>query len=161
VEVRGNLFARNDAGVALAPRSQGLTFSANAFIGNHDPVQMRGTGEDNNDWRGNYWSDALVYDRDGDGVSELPYRLESSYEVLADRHPTLAFFSNTPAADALDLASRLFPLFAPRPRLTDPAPLVRPPLDDWLRGDKPRRAPLVATGAMLLLLAAAAKKVLA
>jgi nitrous oxidase accessory protein len=165
VEVRGNLFARNDAGIALEPRSQGLAIWENAFIGNRDPVLKRGTGADGNQWavggRGNYWSEALVYDRDGDGVSELPYRLESTWEVLADRHPTLAFFGGTPAADALDLASRLFPLFAPRPRLTDPAPLVRAPLDDWLRGEPPHRAPLALTGAAMLLLAALARKALA
>jgi nitrous oxidase accessory protein len=157
VDVQGNLIARNQVGIALEPRSRGLVFSRNAFIGNHDAVQMRGTGDaDGNDWRGNYWSEAVVYDRDGDGVSEVPFRVESTWEVLADRYPALAFFSGTQAADAIDLASRLFPLFAPRPRLTDPAPLTRPPLDEWLSGERPRRAGLVLAGVGLLALAAAA-----
>jgi nitrous oxidase accessory protein len=169
VEVRHNLIARNDVGLALEPRSRGLAIWENAFIGNGVEVQMMGTGAtDGNQWavggRGNYWSDAVVYDRDGDGVSDVPYRLESTWEALADRHPTLAFFAGTPAADAIDLGARLFPLFQPRPKLTDPAPLTRPPLDEWLTGERPHRPALALAGLGLLALAAggarAARRVL-
>jgi nitrous oxidase accessory protein len=161
VELQRNLIARNDVGIALEPRSRGLRIWENAFVGNHDAIQMRGAGAtDGNQWavggRGNYWSDAVVYDRDGDGVSDVPFRVESTYEVLADRYPALMFFSGTSAADAIDLASRLFPLFAPRPKLTDPAPLVHPPLDEWLSGERPQRAGLVLAGVGLLALAALA-----
>jgi nitrous oxidase accessory protein len=159
VEVEANLIARNQVGVALQPRSQGIRLWNNSFVGNHDPVQMRGSGgADGNQWavggRGNFWSEAVVYDRDGDGVSEVPFRVESTYEVLADRYPSLAFFSGTPAADSIDLASRLFPLFAPRPKLTDPAPLVHPPLSEWLSGESPRRPGMALAGIGLLALAA-------
>jgi nitrous oxidase accessory protein len=154
VEVEGNLLARNDVGVALQPRSRGLVIRGNAFIGNRDSVQLRGSGEaGGNDWRGNYWSEAVVYDRDGDGVSDVPFRVESSFEVLADRYPALAFFSGTSAAEAVDLGSRLFPLFAPRPRLTDPAPLVHPPLTAWLTGERARSPSLLLAGVGLLALA--------
>jgi nitrous oxidase accessory protein len=136
VDVRGNLVARNDVGMALQPLSRRIRFWENAFVGNRQQVQLLGTGTaEGNEWsvdgRGNYWSDALVYDRDGDGVSELPYRAESTYEVLADRYAALAFFDGTPAAEAIDLAARLFPLFAPRPKLTDARPLVAPALTAW------------------------------
>jgi nitrous oxidase accessory protein len=158
VEVRGNLIARNQVGVALQPRSRGIVIAANSFIGNREPVELRGAGATENDWRGNYWSDAVVYDRDGDGISDVPFSVESSYEVLADRYPALAFFSGTSAAEAIDLASRLFPLFAPRPRLTDPAPLVHPPLNEWLAGE-PAKSPLFAlAGAGMLALALGATR---
>jgi len=155
VDVRANLIARNDVGVALQPSSRGLRIWENAFLGNHADVQMVGTGAvDGNDWavggRGNYWSNAIVYDRNGDGVSDVPYRVESTYEVLADRYPSLAFFDGTPAADAIDLGARLFPMFAPRPKLTDPAPLVHPPLTDWLAGERSHRPGLALAGIGLL-----------
>src|SRR5262249_17354473 len=120
-----------------------------------------GTAEGNEwsvDGRGNYWSDAVIYDRDGDGVSELPYRAESTYEVLAERYAALGFFDATPGAEAIDLASRLFPLFAPRPKLTDPPPLAAAPLTTWTGsretagGDRG----LAALGVALLALAGAA-----
>jgi len=140
VDVRGNLIARNDVGIALEPRSRGIRLWENAFVGNRTQVQLVGTGTaEQSAWavggRGNHWSDAVPYDRDGDGISELPYRAESTYEALADRHPPLAFFAGTAAAEALDLAARLFPVFAPRPKLTDPHPLVHPPLTAWTRND--------------------------
>jgi hypothetical protein len=78
--------------------------------------------------------------------------------VLADRVPVLAFFDATPGAEAIDLAARLFPLFAPRPKLTDPHPLVRPPLTAWTDGSVAGGGDrgLAAVGAAMLGLAAAA-----
>ncbi|HYV43244.1 MAG TPA: nitrous oxide reductase family maturation protein NosD [Myxococcaceae bacterium] len=162
-EVEGNLVARNDVGVTLQPSSRGLRFWDNAFLGNREQVVVQGTasGADGNAWasggRGNYWSDAVVYDADGDGVSELPYRAESTYEALADRVPELAFFAGSPAADAVDAAARLFPIFAVRPRMEDPHPLVSPPLTDWTasRDVEARSAVLPLTSAGLLALAGA------
>ena len=159
LEVRGNLFARNDVAVALQPSGSGAVFWENAFIGNHLQVQVQGTGNAaRTQWssggRGNYWSDALVYDGEGTGVSTLPYRPESSYEVLADRYPSLAFFDGTPSADAIDMAARLFPLFAHQPRLTDAHPLVRPPLDDWTLNKSERAGHLSAAGGSIFVLAA-------
>jgi nitrous oxidase accessory protein len=160
-EVRGNLIARNDVGIALEPLCRGIQIWENAFIGNRTQVEMMGTGSgDANRWavdgRGNFWSDAVVYDPDGDGISNLPYRVESTYEVLADRFPVLAFFDGTPGAEAIDLGARLFPLFAPRPKLTDPSPLVRPMLTPWTesREDAPGGPGLLLAGASLLSLVA-------
>jgi nitrous oxidase accessory protein len=155
VDVRANLIARNDVAVAMDPRSRGVRVWENAFIGNRSELQLRGSGAvDGTTWaiggRGNYWTDAVIYDRDGDGVSDVPYRVESTYEVLADAHPSLAFFAGTPAADAIDLGARLFPLFAPRPKLIDPAPLAHPPLTDWLAGPAAPRAGLTVAGLCLL-----------
>jgi nitrous oxidase accessory protein len=132
-EIHGNLVARNGVGIALEPSSHGVKIWENAFTGNRVQVQINGTGNALKDtWavggRGNYWSDALVYDPDGAGVSRVPHREDSTFEVLSDRYPGLAFFDGAPAGEAIDLASRLFPLFAPRPKMEDPAPLARPPV---------------------------------
>jgi nitrous oxidase accessory protein len=160
VDVRGNLIARSDVGVALQPLSERIRFWDNAFVGNRTQVQVLGTGTaERNEWsvdgRGNYWDDAVAYDRDGDGVSEVPYRLDSTYEALADRHPVLAFFDGTPGAEALDTASRLFPIFAPRPKLVDEHPLVRPALTAWTesRDVAQPSAALVVVGAALVTVA--------
>ncbi len=160
VDVRGNLIARNDVGVALQPLSRRIRFWENAFVGNRTQVQVLGAGSaEENVWavdgRGNYWSDAVVYDADGDGVSELPYRAERTYEALADRYPVLAFFDGAPGAEAIDLAARLFPIFAPRPKLTDPHPLRHPPLSPWTESRDARGGDrtLAVAGAGLLALA--------
>lgn len=162
VEVQGNLVARNDVGVVLQPSSRGIQLWENAFLGNRTQVQVQGSGSDPaaNAWavggRGNYWSDALVYDRDGDGVSEVPYRAESTYEVLAERRPELAFFAGSPATDAIDAAARLFPIFAPTPRMEDPRPLAAAGLSGWTgpEVDSAGSPELTLAGAGLVLLAA-------
>jgi nitrous oxidase accessory protein len=172
VDVRGNLIARSGVGVALQPASRRIRFWDNTFVGNRAHVRVQGGGSaSGNEWsvagRGNHWSDAVLYDRDGDGVSEIPFRIDSTYEVLADRYPALRFYDATPGSEAIDLAARLFPVFAPRPLLADPHPLVDPSLTAWTQSrDAPRdRSPLAAAGAVLLGFAggtlAAARRLLA
>jgi len=155
VRVTGNLIARNEVGVGMLPMVRRIQFGGNAFVGNRSPVRVSGEGSaDGNDWspagRGNYWSDAVVYDKDGDGVSDIPYRVESTYEGLSERHPNLAFFEGSPGAQAIDDASRLFPIFAPRPKLTDAHPLMRPPLSDWSGRGESRRGNLTLAGGGML-----------
>jgi nitrous oxidase accessory protein len=158
VDVRGNLVARNDVGLGLQPSSRRIRFWDNAFLGNRTQVQVLGSGTaEGNVWavdgRGNYWSDAVSYDADRDGISDVPYRAESTYEVLADRYPVLGFFDGTPSAEAIDQAARLFPIFAPRPKLTDPHPLMVPPLTAWTRTDSAVESPGGMLGAGVVLLA--------
>lgn len=137
VEVERNFIARNRVGIALLPLTRRIEVYENTFVGNGRHVEMRGAGSaDGNTWsrngRGNYWSDVTVWDPDNDGVSNIPVRFENLYEVLGDKYPVLAFFDGTPAASAIDSAARLFPIFNPRPYLTDPHPLAaRPVLTAW------------------------------
>lgn len=161
VRVTGNLIARNDVGVGMLPLVRRVAFGGNAFVGNRVPVRVSGEGTaDGNDWspggRGNYWSDAVVYDGNGDGLSDIPYRAEKSYEALSERHPNLAFFDGSPGAQAIDDAARLFPIFAPRPRLTDAHPLMQPPVSAWSGHGESRRGGLALAGAALVALAALA-----
>jgi nitrous oxidase accessory protein len=156
VDVHANLIARNDVGIAVQPLSRRVRFWENALVGNRTQVQVVGSGNaDGNVWavdgRGNYWSDAVVYDTDRDGVSELPHRVESTYEALADRHPVLAFFDGTPGAEALDRAARWFPIFAARPKLTDPRPLAEPLLTEWTRTAETASGTGLAVAGMSLL----------
>jgi nitrous oxidase accessory protein len=131
-----NLFAYNEIGVTMLPLVQRNTFSANTFADNGEQVAVAGSGDlMRNYWSedgvGNYWSDYAGFDADRDRVGDLPYAAASFYESLLGRYPELRLFQLSPAAQALDLAARAFPIFQPHPKLADPAPLMAPPVVAW------------------------------
>jgi nitrous oxidase accessory protein len=110
------------------------------------------------DGRGNYWSDYAGYDADADEIGDLPYAAKSLYESLAGAHPELRLFQLGPAADALDLAAKAFPIFAPQPKMADPHPLTAPPSLPPAPGIAP--APVLANLAASLALVGMALAVL-
>ncbi len=130
--VARNVLSGNDVGLSILPGVSGNVFTENAFEDNLQQVSMRGGGRlSGNAWerdgRGNFWSDYAGYGRAGAAVGALPYRVESAWESLTDRQPSARFFAFTPAAQAVDLAARAFPIFRPKAVLEDPSPLLRAP----------------------------------
>ena len=129
---RRNLVAGNDAGVSLSPSVSRVAFTENAFIANRVEVEVLGSvPADRNVWsvdgRGNYWSDYVGFDADGDGIGDTPYRVEHFIEHLGERWPAVGLLRFGPAAEALEMAARAFPVVKPATVVTDPHPLVRPP----------------------------------
>ena len=156
-EINGNIIAYNDIGVSVMPSIRRNAFVANNFTGNDEQVEVRGGGVlSGNVWskdgRGNFWSDYVGYDEDGDGVGEIPYKAESLFESLVDKNPSLRIFAYSPASKALELASKAFPVIKPVPKLTDEHPLVRPGvvIEPEGRSETPRGL-LLASASMAIL----------
>jgi len=146
-DISGNVVAFNDIGVSLMPSIRRNAFLDNSFIDNEEQVEVRGGGElAGNDWSrdgsGNYWSDYVGYDENGDGIGEIPYKSESLFESLIDSKPELRVFVFSPVAKAIELASEAFPVIKPEPKLTDEHPLVwkelPPGLESSGKGFSPR-----------------------
>lgn len=128
----GNLVAFNDIGVLFTASVERNRFSGNAFVSNGEAVAVSGSGVlEGNLWTvdgaGNHWDDYRGYDANGDGVGDIPYRLDDLYSAMRDRHPELALFAGTPAARAVDLTGRMFPSLQRVPKVVDAAPLIAPP----------------------------------
>jgi len=127
----GNEIRSNDIGISAMPSVERNVFSENFFIDNSEQVEVRGGGSlVKNAWSesglGNYWSDYVGYDGDGDGVGDIPYVSESLLENLIDSNPTLWLFIVGPAAEALEFAAKAFPALRPEPKLIDRFPLMKP-----------------------------------
>ena len=132
VTYRNNLFAYNEIGLEMLPNTQRNRFQENILLDNGEQVNVYGGGDlTHNAWavdgRGNYWSDYAGFDADGDAIGDLPYASKSLFDNLTGAQPELRLFHLSPASDALDLAAKAFPIFAPQPRMSDPSPLMQPP----------------------------------
>jgi nitrous oxidase accessory protein len=148
-EFTGNVFAYNTMGISMMPSVRRNWFTRNSFVENQEQVHVAGGGQlRQNLWtvqeQGNYWSDYLGYDANGDGIGDIPYRAERLFEDLLDRYPALQLFLHSPIVQAIDLATRAFPLVKPQPKVTDTAPLMAVAMPSALPA-----APLPQQGALL------------
>ncbi|MBC8363995.1 MAG: nitrous oxide reductase family maturation protein NosD [Actinobacteria bacterium] len=130
--IESNVFAFNDIGALLGSTVARNVFTGNAFIDNVTQVASDSTGNLlDNEWShegvGNHWSDFAGYDADGDGIGDIAYEIDNLFMDLIGRYPEMAFFTGTPAARAVDMASQTFPSLRPEPILTDDSPLIRIP----------------------------------
>jgi nitrous oxidase accessory protein len=127
---RDNVIAGNGVGIDLLASAEGNTFAGNIITDNRVAVRkVLGTSENrwSADGRGNFWGDHSVFDLDGDGTGDRPYRVGDAYATLAATRPALDLFTGTLAARALAWAEEAFPVFD-MPRVEDPHPLARRPV---------------------------------
>ncbi len=122
-----NFIAYNDIGLMGLPSVQRNIFQNNTFLENYQQISVQGRGNLlgnlwNQDGTGNYWSNYVGYDRDGDGVGDMPFRAEKLFESLADSEPVLRLFTFSPASQAIDFAASAFPSLRPDPKVIDEAP---------------------------------------
>lgn len=126
-----NVMAYNDIGASLMPSIERNVFVSNSFIENTQQIEVRGGGTlKGNLWykgqKGNYWSDYVGYDGNEDGIGEIPYLAESLFESLMDKYPNLRILIFSPVSQAVELASKAFPLIKPESKVTDKYPLTNP-----------------------------------
>jgi nitrous oxidase accessory protein len=123
---RGNLIAGSDVAVVLYDSAVGTVFRGNSLVGNLTPLSLSGRRTDAV-FEGNYWSDNPAPDLDGDGRTDLPYRVSSLFDHLRGNLTAADLMSRSLAASAVGAAERAFPVLDPLP-VVDPSPLARPPL---------------------------------
>ncbi len=154
VTLTGNLIAFNQVGIELTTTTA-ATFTNNSFMGNMEQVVARGGNvPEHNTWsvdgRGNYWDTYDGYDAGNDGIGDIPFKYDGSFDALVQENQALKAYAYTPARTALDLAARWFPAFRPEPRLVDEHPLMSPPVT--LPSHTGAETRLVAAGVALVLL---------
>lgn len=124
----GNLIAGNEVGIALQSTAA-LTVSGNRIVENLTDVRPLGRELSagmrwSRDGRGNQWSQYRGFDADGDGVGDVPHRVEDAMDALVRRNALIQAFLYTPAHLAVEAAARMFPVYRQRPVLVDERPLL-------------------------------------
>jgi nitrous oxidase accessory protein len=126
--IHGNHFEACQIGIHFTAGSEQNSLWENSFIGNRNQVKYVGTRELewSRDGRGNYWSDHVSFDLDGDGLANQPYRPNSVTDQILWRYPLARFLMNSPLLQILAWAQSEFPALYPG-GVTDSFPLMQPP----------------------------------
>ncbi len=129
--LRNNLVIDNLIGVRLWAGSKNNTVDGNDFIANRD--QVRYVGAKDEPWggqRGNFWSNYLGWDRDGDERGDVHYEANDLVDRLSWRYPTVQLLLASPAIQTLRLVGRQFPILR-APSVIDAHPRMQPTHSDW------------------------------
>ncbi|WP_288012773.1 nitrous oxide reductase family maturation protein NosD [Diaphorobacter sp.] len=131
IKLNNNLVVDNTVGVHLAAGSKNNEVEGNDFILNRE--QVRYVGARDLPWgeqAGNYWSNYLGWDRDGDGAGDVRYEANDLVDRLSWRHPLMKLLLASPAVQTLRLVGQQFPLLR-APSIVDPNPRMQPHNPDW------------------------------
>lgn len=130
-ELRDNLVVDNVVGVHVWAGSKHNVVERNDFVGNRE--QVRYVAAADQQWgteHGNHWSNYLGWDRDGDGIGDVPYEANDLVDRLSWRHPMMKLLLASPAVHTLRLVSHQFPLLR-APSIVDPNPRMLPENEHW------------------------------
>ncbi|MFC4259197.1 nitrous oxide reductase family maturation protein NosD [Marinobacter lacisalsi] len=131
-----NMFANSNVGIHLTAGSEENEVFGNAFVNNERQVKYVATRtqEWSKDERGNYWSDYLGWDRNQDGLGDVPYEPNDNVDRLLWTYPEARILMHSPAVDTLRWVQEAFPVVKAA-GVTDSYPLMRPP--ETLRAEMP------------------------
>jgi len=123
-----NVFRDSGVGIHLTAGSEDNEVGRNAFINNQRQVKYVAlrTQEWSKDGVGNYWSDYLGWDRNQDGLGDVPYEPNDNVDRLLWTYPEAKILMFSPAVDTLRWVQEAFPVVKAA-GVTDSHPLMSPP----------------------------------
>jgi nitrous oxidase accessory protein len=130
--IRGNLVRDNDVGAHVWAGSIHNDVDGNDFVANRE--QVRYVAARDEAWgakTGNYWSNYVGWDRDGDGRGDTPYEANDVVDRLVWRLPLAKLLLASPAVQTLRLIAQQFPLLR-APSIVDAKPRMQPDRSLWL-----------------------------
>lgn len=125
-----NVFANSALGIHLTAGSEDNKIYQNAFINNEQQVKYVAARyqEWSHENKGNFWSDYLGWDRDADGIGDVPYEPNDNVDRLLWTYPQVRLLMHSPSIEVLRWVQRAFPVVK-YPGVQDSFPLMRPPHD--------------------------------
>jgi len=125
-QINNNSLEECDIGIHFTAGSANNEIYNNAFINNRTQVKYVGTRyiEWSKNGQGNFWSDNVAFDIDGNGIADQPYQPNDLVDQIVWRHPLAKLLLNSPAVQVLKWAQGEFPGLHPG-GITDSAPLMQ------------------------------------
>ncbi|WP_288373575.1 nitrous oxide reductase family maturation protein NosD [uncultured Marinobacter sp.] len=126
----GNLFADSNIGIHLTAGSEDNEVFDNAFVNNERQVKYVATRTQSwaKEGKGNFWSDYLGWDRNQDGLGDVPYEPNDNVDRLLWKYPEAKVLMFSPAVDTLRWVQAAFPVVKSA-GVTDSHPLMRMPAE--------------------------------
>lgn len=109
--LRSNLIVGNRVGVHLWAGSIHNEVESNDLVNNREQIKYVASRDEQ--WgvkTGNYWSNYIGWDRNGDGVGDVPYEANDLVDHLTWKYPAAKLLLNSPAVQILRLVAKQFPL---------------------------------------------------
>jgi nitrous oxidase accessory protein len=127
--IRRNRVAGNDIGVKIWAGSLRNAISENSFIANRQQIFYVGATDLilGTETAGNFWSDYVGWDQNGDGSGDRPHRLDSFTSTLVYRYPAATLLLHSPGVEFLTHMQEKMPLLQV-PTVVDVSPKMRPHL---------------------------------
>ncbi|CAM5786079.1 nitrous oxide reductase family maturation protein NosD [Castellaniella caeni] len=125
--IRANLMADSTIGIHITAGAQDNTVYENCFLDNRTQVKYaQNVAEEwSLDKTGNYWSNYLGWDMNGDQRGDVPHQPNDGIDILLWKYPDARSLIDSPAILLLRYVQRAFPVFTP-PNIRDSYPLMRP-----------------------------------
>jgi nitrous oxidase accessory protein len=127
--IEANRIIDNEMGLKIWAGTKRNRVEGNVIRGNREQVFY--VAAEDQIWGeerpGNYWSDYIGWDQDGDGVGDRPHRVDSFTTSLLHRYPSATLLLRSPALEILAHMAERLPMFR-TPTVVDRAPLMVEPL---------------------------------
>jgi nitrous oxidase accessory protein len=124
----GNRFEGCGIGIHFTAGSEGNAVTGNGFVGNRNQVKYVGSRqiEWSFDGRGNFWSDHALFDLNGDGLSDTPFRPNDLMDSILWSQPAASLLIGSPAVQLIRWSQSSFPATLPG-GVVDSHPLMTAP----------------------------------
>jgi nitrous oxidase accessory protein len=124
IEIEQNIFKENGWAIKVQASCDDNNFFQNNFFGNSFDVATNGSLVLNKFYK-NYWDKYEGYDRNRDGVGDVPYHPVSMYSMIVEQNPNSLILLRSFMVSLLDKAEKAIPSLASE-NLTDDKPMIKP-----------------------------------
>ena len=123
IDVSKNIFKENGWAIKVQASCDDNNFFQNNFFGNSFDVATNGSLVLNKFYN-NYWDKYEGYDRNRDGIGDVPYHPVSMYSMIVEQNPNTLILLRSFMVSLLDKAEKAIPSLASE-NLADDKPMIK------------------------------------